>query len=56
MIKGDVLIDDNPNNLVGGEYKKILFNKSHNVNDRDNPEFHCADDWKEVYKIIKEIL
>lgn len=56
MIKGDVLIDDNPNNLVGGEYKKILFNKSHNVNDRDNPDFHCADDWEEVYKIIKEIL
>lgn len=30
MVRGDVLIDDAPHNLVGGEYAKILFDRPHN--------------------------
>ena len=30
LIKGDVLIDDGPHNLVKGDYKKILFDANHN--------------------------
>ena len=53
MIKGDVLIDDNPGNLVGGDYARILFDAPH------NRDFHeeCygmkrARSWEEVYAII----
>jgi 5'(3')-deoxyribonucleotidase len=35
MVKGDVLIDDNPLNLIGGTYKSILMDASHN-RDFDN--------------------
>ncbi len=30
MIKGDVLIDDAPHNLAGGDYEKLLFTAPHN--------------------------
>lgn len=30
MIKGDVLIDDAPHNLIGGDYIGILFSQPHN--------------------------
>ena len=30
MIRGDVLIDDGPHNLLGGSYAKILFDAPHN--------------------------
>lgn len=30
MIKGDILIDDGPHNLVEGDYSKILFDAPHN--------------------------
>ena len=30
MVKGDILIDDNPHNLVGGDYIKMLFDRPHN--------------------------
>lgn len=31
MIKGDVLIDDAPFNLVGGDYRKLLMDSPHNA-------------------------
>ncbi len=30
FVNGDVLVDDNPNNLIGGSYKGILFPAPHN--------------------------
>lgn len=30
MIRGDILIDDAPHNLVGGDYVKILMTANHN--------------------------
>lgn len=56
MIKGDVLVDDYPNNLIDGDYEKILFSRSHNENQADSSLFHIARDWEEVYKIIHKIL
>lgn len=39
LICGDVLIDDNPLNLIGGTYKSILMDASHN-RDFDNRQHH----------------
>lgn len=30
MVRGDILIDDSPHNLVNGDYFKILFDRPHN--------------------------
>ena len=45
MIKGDVLIDDYIPNLIGGEYKKILFDAPYN---RD-----ISDEMLDVYGITR---
>lgn len=53
MIRGDVLIDDAPHNLVGGEYEKILLDAPHNRG--FNAEVHGisrAHSWSEVYDMI----
>lgn len=48
MIKGDILIDDNPLNLMGGEYKPILMNASHNESfDNEKYNIHRFDGWSE---------
>ena len=55
-IKGDALIDDAPHNLVGGEYEKILLNKSHNR--KFNTKKHCIhriDNLAEVFRILERI-
>lgn len=55
MVRGDVLIDDGPHNLVGGEYFKILFDRPHN-----RSFDHVANDtlrvstWEEIDKVIHE--
>lgn len=53
MIRGDVLIDDGPHNLMGGEYKKILMDAPHN---RDFKEWfygiNRVHSWEEVYTLI----
>jgi len=30
LVNGDILIDDAPHNLVGGSYRKVLFDRPHN--------------------------
>lgn len=57
MVTGDVLIDDNPCNLVGGRYLRILFDRPHNR--RFNEKKHVmyrAVGWEQVYKLIHENL
>ncbi len=53
MIRGDVLIDDGPHNLTGGDYQKILFDRPHN---RDFDEKSVGAlrvyDWDGIYKQI----
>lgn len=55
MIDLDVLIDDNPENLCEGSYKKVLFDRPHNQ--------WCAEknigatrvsSWDQIYDYIKE--
>ena len=56
MIKGDVLIDDGPHNLIGGDYKKILFDSYHNKNfDESSIGAVRAYDWDDIYRLIKEM-
>ncbi|MBQ9910516.1 MAG: NUDIX domain-containing protein [Lachnospiraceae bacterium] len=56
MIRGDVLIDDGPHNLEGGEYEKILVDASHN---RDYDEkahgMIRVKNWDEILKAVDRI-
>lgn len=56
MIKGDVLIDDNPCNLVGGGYQKLLFDRPHNrcFDEFENGIIRVRT-WDEVYSIIQNL-
>lgn len=56
MINGDVLVDDAPHNLVGGRYKKILFdkpwNRSFNESSIDATRVYCHPGiYREIYKL-----
>lgn len=54
MIKGDVLIDDAPHNLIDGDYLKILLNKSHNKKfDCDSHEIIRTNNWNEICSCIR---
>lgn len=56
MILGDVLIDDAPHNVIGGEYQGILFDAPHNRwFDAEAHGIRRAHDWSEVYSIILDI-
>ena len=56
MIKGDVLIDDGPHNLTGGDYRKILFNASHNESfDESSVGAVRVHDWDEACAEIEKI-
>lgn len=50
LINADYLVDDNPDNLIGGKYKKILFTRPHNkwfdATANDVVRVYC---WKEIY-------
>ena len=53
IIKGDILVDDAPHNLIGGEYTKILFDMPYNRNFK--AEEHGVIrvySWEQVYEII----
>ena len=53
MIRGDVMVDDAPHNLVDGEYEKILMTAPHNRS--YNAELYGmtrVNNWKEVYERI----
>lgn len=56
LLRGDVMIDDNPHNLGGDFGTKILFTAPHNRAFRAAENgFLRADDWRTVYKIINEV-
>lgn len=57
MIKGDVLIDDGPHNLVNGPYFRILFDAPHNRGfDEKKYGMYRAVGWEQVYRLIHENL
>lgn len=51
MIKADILLDDNPNNLIGGSYKGILFSRRTNTN-VDYPI--RVNSWDEFYEYVQK--
>ena len=56
MINGDVLIDDGPHNLEGGEYKKILMSSPHNLDyPAEDNEMVRVNNWVEAYNEIQKI-
>lgn len=56
MIKGDILIDDAPHNLMGGDYEKILLDAPTNRNFKEGIyDIHRAFSWEQVYEIVHEI-
>ena len=56
MVKGDVLIDDAPHNLEGGNYKGLLMDSPHNrTYDETVHGFKRVHNWKEIYEAICEI-
>lgn len=56
MIRGDVLIDDGPHNLAGGDYFKILMDAPHNrAVDEHQIGAVRVQSWYEVYDIIQKL-
>lgn len=55
LIKGDVLIDDGPHNLMGTDCRKILFDCPHNrAFDEHSVGAVRAKDWQDICRIIDE--
>lgn len=53
MIRGDVLVDDAPHNLLGGEYAKILMSCHHNMSyDAEANGMVRVSDW---YGVLAEV-
>ena len=49
LLIADVIVDDNPKNLMGNVNCKILFNANHNKSYKFNTR---ADNWEQCYSII----
>ena len=58
LIRCDVMVDDGWHNLVGGEYFKILLDKSYNRNVDTNSDFWAIRryGWGEIYETINGIF
>ncbi len=53
LIRGDVLIDDGPHNLIGGSYRKILFDRPHNRSfDEKSVGAVRVRNWAEIHELI----
>lgn len=53
MVKGDILIDDAPHNLIGGDYIKILMTAPHNTSfSAYNHNIMRVNTWEEIYELI----
>ena len=56
MIRGDIMIDDGPHNLIGGEYIKILMTAAHNRDfDAESNDMIRVHNWAEIYGIITQL-
>lgn len=56
LIRGDLLIDDNPRNLEGGEYKGILMDAPYNAKyEAEKNGFIRVHNWTEIYTVVNEI-
>ena len=56
MISGDVLIDDAPHNLIGGNYTPLLFTARHNESfNAVGNSIIRVDNWWQIYNKIQEL-
>ena len=56
MIRGDILIDDAPHNLVNGPYVKVLMTAPHNINyDASRNQMIRVHTWEEVKDCIVKL-
>jgi len=56
-IKGDILIDDGVHNLIGGSYRKFLFNQPNNLMfDEKKHDITRVYSWREIYERINNIV
>ena len=54
MVKGNVLFDDNINNLIGGEYVGVLLDKPHNRHyDEKSMNIMRVYNWEQFYNFIQ---
>lgn len=57
LLHADYMIDDAPHNLLDGEYKRILFNASHNREfDAEANSMIRVSNWEEIYNLIHDDL
>ena len=55
LIKGDVLVDDAPHNLAGGNYLPILVDAPHNRDyDAEYNGMIRTENWEQIYDVITE--
>lgn len=56
LIRGDILVDDGPHNLIGGEYTKFLFDRPHNRSfDEKTHGMRRVYTWNEIYNEIGKL-
>lgn len=57
-VKGNVLVDDYQNNLIGGDYKGLLFESPHNASFdiSEYPYIQRVKNWKEAEIIIDNMI
>lgn len=57
-VHGNVLIDDSQKNLIGGNYKGILFTQPHNepFDESLYSEIQRANNWKDVKEIVDKMI
>ena len=56
-VKGDILIDDGVHNLLGGSYRKFLFNQPNNLLfDERGHDIIRVYSWKEIYERISSFV
>ena len=54
-VRGDVLIDDNIDNLTDGNYAKLLMDAPHNRNKQVDDDIIRVKNWPEIIRKINEI-
>jgi len=53
MIKGDIMVDDAPHNLIGGDYEKVMMTANHNRSfDAEAHGITRVRSWDEAYQFI----
>ena len=56
MIRGDILIDDGPHNLIGGDYIKLLYEAPHNRDfDAEVNGIIRVHDWTEAETVVENL-